>query len=312
MAAAAASASGGVPEGTGRAITPGERAAFREAGCLIKHEFFSSDEVAAMQRHMQLIVERGYFYDQCEQPELGVHLQLHQLSECSTLFRALPWAPQCVSAVDALLGPSPAVIHLDQSFIKPPHTGLGTAAHQDNHYFHVSDPLDGVAMWIAVDDATVENGTMTVWPGTHKDPTLPHSRDDYSNHLMSCAAELDSAAGVPCCTRAGGVVFFCYGVAHATHRNRSAAPRAGVAYHFLSATPANMGGFEHAQTWQARLLGGADCDGGLVRYGADLRGSWPSEVGAALTGSELAPSEQFMLNQERNHARIRSGAAAKL
>ena len=307
-------AASGVPEGTGPTITPDERAAFREAGCLIKHDFFSSDEVAAMQRHMQLIVDRDYFYDQCEQPELGVHLQLHQLSECSTLYRALPWAPQCVGAVDALLGPSPAVIHLDQSFIKPPHIGLGTAAHQDNHYFHVSEPLEGVAMWIAVDDANVENGTMTVWPGTHKQPTLPHTRDDYSNHLMSCAAQLDTAAAVPCCTKAGGVVFFCYGVAHATHRNRSAAPRAGVAYHFLSATPENMAdGFEHAQTWQERLLNGADCDGGLVRYGEDLRGSWPSEVSAALAGSELAPSETFMMNQERNRARMRnSTATAKL
>ena len=86
----AAAAAGGVPEGTGPTITPDERAAFCEAGCLIKHNFFSGDEVAAMQRHMQLIVDRGYFYDQSEQPELGVHLQLHELSECNSI---LLWFP---------------------------------------------------------------------------------------------------------------------------------------------------------------------------------------------------------------------------
>ena len=301
-----------VPEGTGRCITAAEREAFREAGCLIKHEFFSTEETEAMQRHVGLMVDRGYFYDQSERPELGVHLQLHELSECSQLFRSLPWAPQCVDAVDRLIGPAPAVVHLDQSFVKPPRSGLGTAAHQDNHYFRIGDPLEGVAMWIAVDDATAENGTMWVYPGTHRQPTLPHTRDGYSNHLMSCAASLVDNNGVPCCTKAGGVVFFCYGVAHATRRNESDASRAGVAYHFLSATAENMASFEHKETWQTRLLTGPDCDGGMARYGTDLRSSWPSEVGAALAGSDLTPSDKFLENQERQHTRSAAAKRASL
>jgi phytanoyl-CoA hydroxylase len=265
-----------------------------------------------MQRQLQLIVESGYFYDQCERPELGVHLQLHELSECSRLFRSLPWAPQCVNAVDKLIGPAPAVVHLDQSFVKPPRVGLGTAAHQDNHYFRVSDPLEGVALWIAVDDATTDNGTMRLYPGTHRSPTLPHTRDGYSNHLMSCAASLEDKVGVPCCTKAGGVVFFCYGVAHTTHRNESDVSRAGVAYHFLSATKTNMASFGHASTWQSRLLTGPDCDGGMVRYGVDLRGSWLGEVGAALAGQELTPSDKFLEHQQRQHTRAEAARRPSL
>ena len=41
-----------------------------------------------------------------------------------------------------------------QMFLKPAHVGLGTAYHQDNGYFGISDPLKGTGMWIAVDPAT--------------------------------------------------------------------------------------------------------------------------------------------------------------
>ena len=163
-------------------------------------------------------------------------------------------------------------------------------------------------MWIAVHDATEENGTISLWPHSHKEPTLPHSADGFSNHLMSCAQHLDEERGVRCCTRAGGVVFFCYGVAHATHQNLSDRPRAGVAYHFLAANEANMGSFhvkdQFGNGWPSRLLSGEACDGGLARWGADLRGTWQDEVGAALAGSGLEPTEAFIENQERSHRRI--------
>ena len=169
---------------------------------------------------------------------------------------------------------------------------------------------------------------LELWPHSHKEPTLPHSADGFSNHLMSCAQHLDEERGVRCCTRAGGVVFFCYGVAHATHQNLSDRPRAGVAYHFLAANEANMGSFhvraaaalfaavfpslkevlqvkdQFGNGWPSRLLSGEACDGGLARWGADLRGTWQDEVGAALAGSGLEPTEAFIENQERSHRRI--------
>ena len=52
----------------------------------------------------------------------------------------------------------------------------------------------------------------------------------FSNHLMSCADHVNTAQACPCETQAGGVVFFCYGIAHSTQRNMSDHPWAGVAY----------------------------------------------------------------------------------
>ena len=48
----------------------------------------------------------------------------------SPLFRALPFAEKVVGAVRALLG-DPLILHLDQVFLKPGKTGMGTHWHQD-------------------------------------------------------------------------------------------------------------------------------------------------------------------------------------
>ena len=52
------------------------------------------------------------------------------------------------------------VRQLDHIFLKPAHTGIGTDWHQDNAYFKISDPTKGTAMWIALHDAHIENGTL--------------------------------------------------------------------------------------------------------------------------------------------------------
>ena len=64
-----------------------------------------------------------------------------------------------------LLGPE-ITLHLDQIFLKPGRTGMGTAWHQDNAYFKIPQPLRGTAMWIAIHDATVANGTLRVVPAS--------------------------------------------------------------------------------------------------------------------------------------------------
>ena len=70
-------------------------------------------------------------------------------------------------------------------FLKPGGgLGTGTRYHQDNGYFRISDPLKGTGMWIAVDPATTENGTMSCIPKSHLGPTLPHRRDSFGEILL--------------------------------------------------------------------------------------------------------------------------------
>src|SRR5205823_6961542 len=116
--------------------------------------------------------------------------------------------------------------------------GMGTNWHQDNAYFHIDDPLLGTAMWTAVHEATVENGTLNVVPDSFR-TAYEHSRDPYSDHHIRCYPPEEQAVAVE--LPAGGVVFFCYGTAHATGANRTDRDRAGVAIHFLRADYAQAG-----------------------------------------------------------------------
>ncbi|MFD0960161.1 phytanoyl-CoA dioxygenase family protein [Paenibacillus chungangensis] len=56
----------------------------------------------------------------------------------------------------------------DQFLYKPPVTGGPTGWHQDHPAWPIIQPPDLVSAWIALDDATIENGAMWMVPGSHK------------------------------------------------------------------------------------------------------------------------------------------------
>jgi phytanoyl-CoA hydroxylase len=147
----------------------------------------------------------------------------------SELFKAMPFAPKVVAAIEALIG-APALLHLDQVFLKPGKQGTGTNWHQDNAYFQIPDPLKGTALWTAVHDATLANGTLSVIPCAFSEP-LPHERDGFSDHHIRCWP--DETQAIPVEIKAGGAIFFCYGTPHATGANTTETERAGVALHFI-------------------------------------------------------------------------------
>ena len=135
------------------------------------------------------------------------------------MWQVLPWEGRVVSAVSRLLGSAGQGIEVqyDQLFFQPSRVGEGTAFHTDNAYFKLKDPRAGVAMWIAADDSTVENGTLHVapWHPGKAEPTHGHDRKQHGHELeisaRGAAASLLAEASA-CTLPAGGVAFFCYGV----------------------------------------------------------------------------------------------------
>ena len=57
---------------------------------------------------------------------------------------------------------------LIQLMMKPRYHGTVTDWHQDSMAWHQFAPQEHVSCWVALDDATVDNGCMTVIPGSHK------------------------------------------------------------------------------------------------------------------------------------------------
>jgi ectoine hydroxylase-related dioxygenase (phytanoyl-CoA dioxygenase family) len=264
-------------------LTPSQTQQFRGHGYVPLPVFFNPTEVAAMQAEVARLNREGFLRNVATDGDGRTpsssqrNLQLCPMYRHSPLFRALPFDEKVVQAVTQLIG-EPALLHLDQVFLKPPGDGMGTNWHQDNAYFKISDPLRGTAMWIAVHEATVANGTLNVIPDSFREE-YPHERDPYSNHHIRCYPP--EARAVPVELPAGGVVFFCYGTAHCTRANTSDRERAGVAFHFLHADYAAKDLVAEGRDYRPYLTG-PHASGGLNEYGVRVAGAWSREVERAL------------------------------
>ena len=89
------------------------------------------------------------------------------------VFRMLINDSRLLDIVEDLIGPDIRLIHY-QGLYKPPGSGGEVGWHQDNHYFDVEDNKT-VSVWMALDDATVENGCMWYLPGQQLKP-LAHQK----------------------------------------------------------------------------------------------------------------------------------------
>jgi ectoine hydroxylase-related dioxygenase (phytanoyl-CoA dioxygenase family) len=121
-------------------------------------------------------------------------------------------------------------------FVKPP--GFqGQAWHQDEIYIPTRDrSLCGA--WIAIDDATVENGCLFIVPGSHRSgylyPQRPHGNPDEFDFAPESHG-FDESAEVPVEVKAGAVVFFNGYLLHRSRKNRSRGYRRVLVNHYMNA-----------------------------------------------------------------------------
>ena len=121
-------------------------------------------------------------------------------------------------------------------FLKPP--GLqGQAWHQDERFIPTRD-RSLVGAWIALDDATTENGCLWVLPGSHRPgviyPFRDHGRPDEFDPTDE-AYDFDAAGAIPVEVATGDVVFFNGYLLHRSMRNRSNGTRRALVNHYMSA-----------------------------------------------------------------------------
>ena len=110
-------------------------------------------------------------------------------------------------------------LYWEQAVYKQPHSVEPVLWHQDNGYTFV-DPQDYLTCWVAITDATPDNGCVSVIPGIHRDGTLNHVTTDIG---QECWGDHELAVQVP--VSAGSVVVFSSLTPHFTERNRTDAVR---------------------------------------------------------------------------------------
>ena len=219
---------------------------YREDGFLVVPDLLAPAEAAGL-RHEAAEICRGRrgpvrgMDPIADEPDddaaVRRYLCIHFPHKISPLIKATLAHPGIVEALTSIIGPN---VKCMQSMLFVKHAGKpGQAWHQDEFFIPTRDrSLAGA--WIALDDASVENGCLWVLPGSHRPGILwqrrPHGTDEYDEGDESFGFPYGEDAAVPLEVAAGGVVFFNGYLLHRSFRNRAERGfRRALVNHYMSA-----------------------------------------------------------------------------
>ena len=224
---------------------------FHQQGYLVVHDAFTGVEVAgALAGLLDLIggkypAYRGIQYEKntrdlvaalpSEQKQDAVR-KLWKMVQHEQRIAALALHPRLIALMTRLVGDTPELFQ-DQALLKPPLIGREKPWHQDNAYFNVPPETTVVGVWIALDEATPENGCMYVIPGSHRaGPVVHFKRRDWQICDTDVAA--DDAWTVP--LKPGGCLIFHGLLHHGTPPSRSPQRRRALQFHYKPASAAQI------------------------------------------------------------------------
>ncbi len=161
-------------------LTQEQLTSYQENGFLIVEDFLSPDELATWRDAVdEAVYGRGKTKlagrEGEEQWQAGdsyydsVFVQRINLWQDNEKVRKLMLDPELGKMVATMAGVDGIRIWHDQALIKQPWANP-TGWHLDNPYwsFHSHD---AISLWVALDDATLQNGCLYYLPGTHKSAT---------------------------------------------------------------------------------------------------------------------------------------------
>ena len=198
---------------------------YQRDGFLTVPDLLPADQVAA------LIAEARATADGTD--ALAIHFP-HKLSD---MFRRAMHHRSIVDVLTRLIGPD---VKAMQSMLFLKRAGKpGQAWHQDEHFIPTRDrSLTGV--WIALDDATIENGCLWTHPGSHQPgilyPMLAHGDPRFDASEEAHGFPHAREGGVPIELKAGGALFFNGYLLHRSLANRAPSGfRRALVIHYMNA-----------------------------------------------------------------------------
>jgi ectoine hydroxylase-related dioxygenase (phytanoyl-CoA dioxygenase family) len=150
-------------------------------------------------------------------------------------FAAFLALPAVVDLVVEHLGPD-VDCFLSQFIFKNP-GAWGQPWHQDSYYFPFEPAGPIVGLWVAVTEATLENGCLHVLPGSHREPVHEHvpDRRPGANYGYVEIVDHDMAASIPVLMAPGDLLVFDSHLMHRSTDNRSDGIRAAMVFHVAAA-----------------------------------------------------------------------------
>ena len=219
---------------------------YNDFGYLIAPSLVLKEEIAELKREATLIFrgKRGEVEGlvnvgdkESDEEVLKKYLAIHFPHKLSPVIKEYLSHRGILAILRAIVSPN---IKCMQSmlFIKAPGKA-GQSWHQDEYYIPTRDK-SLVGAWIAIDDATIENGCLWIIPGSHQPAyirkRIPNTSGEYADIDTIDISAYPREQQVPVEVKSGTVVFFNGYTLHSSLRNKTSANfRMALVNHYMSA-----------------------------------------------------------------------------
>ena len=202
-------------------------AQFRNEGYFFPVPLLSRAEVSEIRGHLEAF-----------EAEQGYPLEGGQRSHAHLLF---PWLdslvrhPKILDVVEDLVGPD--ILCWGSIFwTKEARSASFVSWHQDITYWGLTDG-DVVNVWVALSTANEITGCMSVLPGSHLQPPLPHDDRYHEDNMLTrgqeISVEVDSSKTVQMPLLSGEMSLHDIRIAHGSGPNRSDERRIGFSIQYI-------------------------------------------------------------------------------
>jgi ectoine hydroxylase-related dioxygenase (phytanoyl-CoA dioxygenase family) len=231
-------------------LTPAQLEQFQRDGYLVLPAAFDAEEVRRMQAEADRILElilnssvalqrRSGRLDWRELPDGSqIVRKIQPINDLSEYLTEVANDPRLIIPMRQIMGHKPILMEEKLNY-KQPLTGRIEGieirqiddrfpVHNDWAYYRAQDyPQDTLSSAISLDESTVENGPLHVWPGSHRE-FLEH--EAMENGLQVKPGLIDFDGGVDILAPAGSVMLFHALLVHNSRPNTSGRPRRIMIY----------------------------------------------------------------------------------
>ena len=151
-----------------------------------------------------------------------------------TVFADFARSTEVTDLVVDLVGPQ-LDCFLSQFIFKNP-GAWGQPWHQDSYYFPFEPARPILGVWLAVTEATLENGCLHVVPGSHREPVHEHvpDRRPGANYGYVEIVDHDMSSAEPVLMQPGDLLLFDSHLMHRSTDNVSDGIRAAMVFHYAA------------------------------------------------------------------------------
>ncbi|KAG6538416.1 phytanoyl-CoA dioxygenase-like isoform X2 [Zingiber officinale] len=178
--------------------------------------------------------EKAFGDDGClKQPkELSINKVGHALHEIDPVFKKFSTSDKLLGMLFSLDYKKPVVIQSMYIF-KQPGIGGEVTPHQDNSFLY-TDPPSCTGLWLALEDATINNGCLWAIPGSHKNGLKRRFiRDENGVHFDEPSPSYDQKDFVPLEVKEGALVVIHGDLIHQSFENKSSKSRHALSLHVV-------------------------------------------------------------------------------